>query len=171
MKCLHCTNKATLKFTDKNLCNRCFCNVIEKRVRKYLRLGKYIRKGDKLFIDSDVCKYFIDRIVNFPIELVKSRAKADKIIVPWTLDYECLLFLQGFCDKKFKLDMLKQDKKIVKLFLTIDETSLIGFCKIKKLKYDKIKDSNMKKELDQLAARYPETKYSLGKSVEILKKI
>ncbi len=170
MKCIHCSATAKYKFTDKNLCTRCFCKVIEKRVRKYLRLGRFITKGDKVFVDGDVCKYFIDSIISFPMIKVKDKAKADKIIVPYTLDHKCLLFLQRFSEKNFDLDMWKlSEKKIVKLFMTIDEASLIEFCKIKKIKYEPIKDSKLKKELDKLVAKYPETKYSLGKSIEVLK--
>ena len=29
MKCIHCTAQAEIKFTDKDLCNRCFCKVVE----------------------------------------------------------------------------------------------------------------------------------------------
>jgi len=147
------------------------CKIIEKRIRKYLRLSKVITKGDKIYIDSDVCKYFIDKIISFPIERVKSKNKADKVVVPWTLDHECIMFLDKFGEKNFKLDMLKNKKKIVKLFLTIDEASLIEFCKINKIKYEPMKKSKMKKELDKLVEKYPEMKYSLGKSIGILKKL
>ncbi len=169
MKCIHCSFKAKLKFTDKDLCSRCFCKVVEKRVRKYLRLSKAIKKGDKIYIDSDVCKYFIDSIISFPITIVKTKAKADKVVIPWTLDHECLLFMKKFGDKNYK--KIKTDKKTVKLFITIDEESLIEFCKIKKIKYQPIKESKLKKELDKLVDKYPEMKYSLGKSVDVLKNI
>lgn len=169
MKCIHCSSTAKLKFTDKNLCNRCFCKVIEKRVRKYLRLNKLITKGDKVYIDSDVCKYFIDKIISFPIEIVKDKKKADKVVIPWTLDHEGLSFLGKFFEKEFGME--KENKKYVKLFKTIDEKSLFEFCRIKKIKYKKIKDNELSKELDKLSKKYPELKYSLGKSVEILKNL
>ncbi len=169
MKCIHCSSKAKYKFTDKQLCAKCLCKVIEKRVRKYLRLSKAIKKGDKVYVDSDVCKFFIDSIISFPIVKVKTKEKADKVVVPWTLDHECMLFMDKFGGKNFNIE--KENKKIIKLFITIDEKSLIEFCKIKKIKYKQMKQNKLKKELDKLVVKYPEIKYSLGKSIEILKKI
>tara|TARA_Y100000034_G_scaffold39094_2_gene48182 strand:+ start:22673 stop:23218 length:546 start_codon:yes stop_codon:yes gene_type:complete len=181
MKCHNCSATAKYKFTDKRLCARCFCKVVEKRLRKYLRLSKCITKGDKVYVDSDVCKYFIDKIITFPITKVKVgkkgttikeiTKKVDKMVIPWTLDHECMLFLDKFSGKGFDLKMLESDKKIVKLFLTIDEASLIDFCKINKIKYDKIKNNKVKNKIDKLVEKYPEIKYSLGKSIGVLKNI
>lgn len=192
MKCLHCSNQAKLKFTDKNLCNKCFCKVIEKRVRKYIRLNKLISKDDRLLIVDKVCEYFIDNIIkNLPTkqfridfdedlflilkdgkinDFVKNN-KIDRVIIPWTLDHEAFFFLTKFFEKGFDLDRLKFDKKYIKLFLTVDEKSLIEFCKIKKIRYNRIKDSRLNKELERLVERYPELKYSLGKSIKVLKKL
>lgn len=200
MICIHCSSPATLKFTDKELCDRCFCKVVEKRVRKYVRINKLIAKDDRLLVIGDVCGYFVARIIkDLPVKIVKAKFdgelvevfddeksnksgnnkikgmikknKVDKVIIPWTLDHECLLFMTKLFDKGFGRDKLKQDKKHIKLFLTIDEKSLIEFCRIKKLEYRPIKEHKLRAELDRLSEKYPEVKYSLGKSIEFLNKL
>lgn len=192
MICIHCSQPATLKFTDKELCDRCFCKVIEKRVRKYARINKLIAKGDRLLVVGEVCSYFVARMIkDLPVKIVKAKFdneladmfdekrvngivkknKINKIIIPWTLDHECLLFMTKLFGKGFGANRLKEDKRYIKLFVTIDEKSLTEFCRIKKLEYRPIKEDKLRAELDKLAEKYPEVKYSLGKSVELLKKL
>ena len=86
--------------------------VIEKRIRKELRIKKLIKKNDKLLIiddnsyDSKNLMYLIKNIIgNLPVDIKVKKGKyvpgkkinfKGKVIVPWNLDDEISLFLKYF---------------------------------------------------------------------------
>ena len=45
------------------LCKRCFCGVVEKRIRKYTRLSKAFGKNDNVLITDWLCDFVVKRII------------------------------------------------------------------------------------------------------------
>ncbi|GAF92620.1 unnamed protein product, partial [marine sediment metagenome] len=163
MKCHFCHKKAVIKDIDKFYCKNCFARVIEKRVRKYLRINKVIRKNDKLLVFDNVSLWFLKKIIKDPsikivfkklkpelskvfenkkIKTLAKSKKANKIVLPWTADDEISLFLKAiFSNKKPK--NLGQIQSYVKLFKVITEQELVMFSKIKKLGYKEKKKTDI----------------------------
>src|SRR3989344_4178709 len=115
MKCYKCNCKAIISIPHlKPVCKRCFEGIIERRIRKYIRINKLIKKNDRLIIKDPICLYFIKKIIKSPVKIVKKNGKE---VIPWTLDDECNSFLYNFFKPNFKI---KENNKI-KLLRTVTE--------------------------------------------------
>lgn len=190
MKCHLCKKrKGTVEYIKKYVCSECFSRIIEKRIRKELRVRKLIRKNDKLLVFDGLSLYFLKKILTMPVKTVfkkldvvvdetiftnktleklKSKHKTNKTIVPWTLDNETSYFLESLMENK-KPRYISYVDGFVKLFRTIQEDELIQFAKIKKMGFKLMKANTAKEILDVMDSKYSETKFSLLKSIEEVK--
>jgi len=167
MKCVQCGNGAE----KGDICDRCLCKNIEKRIRKYARLNKVFSRGDKLIVVGDICNYFVKSIIKgMPVEVKKVAKRPVKIASGWklivqdTIDDECCSFLDGLFGKMSK----KCDKNVIKLLCVVTDGEIERFAKTKKLKFKPNKKNELiKKELDKLEEKYRETKYSLVKGCDL----
>jgi hypothetical protein len=148
MKCYLCKRKAQIRQQKgRDICNECFCKLIEKRVRKYSRINKLFKKGDKISIEGDVNKYFIKSMLkDLPIKTVSKKGKGVKNVVEQTMDDETNGFVKSlFLNKKFKKN------KDIKLLRVLTDKEAGIFAKIKKLKFKaNKKDRNVQKFLDKI---------------------
>ena len=156
-ECIKCRRAASVSFRHLGeLCRNCFLDVIEKRVRKGLRLSKAIRKNDKILIidngsvESAVGRHLLKRIIKgLPVRIICKKANLpmpdsvdkksyykiyDKIIIPWSLDDEAEEFLEFLFNKK---KPLKFGRNAVKLLKPVSEDELAMFAKLNQLKYEK----------------------------------
>jgi hypothetical protein len=143
-----------------------FCNRIEKRIRKDIRINKIFTKGDKIYVKDKLSKYLIEKILGtMPKTFVNSPKKANKVIIKYTLDDECNDFLENF--------MFGTKKKIVKgikLLKTITDKDALLFARYNDIDFKvNKKDQKIKEILDELEKSYPQTRFSLLKSIESLK--
>lgn len=164
--------------------NKDFIRIIEKRVRKHARLNKLFRKHDKIFVKGTLNKYLVPKIIkDLPCKIYykKPKTRVNKIVIPWTLDDEINLFLKQFFTGK----KIRQNPKHIKLLKPITDKEAARFAKIKKLKFKPNKTLKFvskaykspiwKKEkaiqhfIDEMEKSYPDTKYKLYKSKELLK--
>ncbi len=192
MNCVKCKNQATVKVQNLDACNECFVKIIEKRVRKELRLNKLIKKNDRIFlIDDDsaefhVSNYLLPRIIkDLPVTITTKKTSfelgkevkeiCDKVIIPWNADKEDEYFLNCVFNNKempylghYKI----KSKTYVKLLRPVLHSEVQTFAKIKKFKYKKQNTrSSISEMIDELETEYPEIKFSLLKSSrEITKK-
>ncbi|MBN2423225.1 hypothetical protein JXB41_08435 [Candidatus Woesearchaeota archaeon] len=193
MKCLKCNKKSCIKISTNYFCKNCFTEVIQKRIRKELRITRVIKKNDKILIiddgsyNSKNSVYLLKgTLKNLPCEISikkshykigkKIKTNANKIIIPWNLDDECEYFLYCFFNNKKPkyLGHYKLDKKLyIKLLLNVTDSESRKFADIKKFKYKKQKKekSLINECLDVLEKEHPETKYSLLRSIEEIKKV
>jgi hypothetical protein len=169
-----------------------FLEIIQKRARKELRIGKLINKNDKILIidngsaESKVSVYLLKAIIkDLPVEITikkldyelgeNVKGEYNKIIIPWNADFEGEYFLKCIFEK-LDMDFLGhfnfKNKTYVKLLLPCLAKEVSIFADIKKYKYEIITNktyiSNM---LDTLESEYPEIKFSLLKSSKEIKKI
>lgn len=170
----------------KDVCNSCFAKIIEKRIRKYIRINKIFKKNDRIFIIDDLSFFLVKNIIkDLPVEIslknmdiedlskkaVKNKLKKDKInkiVIPWTLEDEANIFLNNLFAKKNN----KLNKKYIKLLISITDKEAGLFAKINKIDFKENKKNNdIKNMLDALEQKYPETKFSLLRSIEQMKKI
>lgn len=192
MKCLKCKKPATQQYVDKHLCNSCYTALIEKRVRKHIRLESKIKKNTTILALDEVSKYFLDRIISMPVKIIKRNSssfsvkkmdenlfssskikefikekKINTVVIPWTLDDEAEGFLeQVMISNKSK----KTPDKFLKLFKTISRKDIKQFCKIRKVNFKSQKETQISKLLDTMEKKYPGTKNSVLKSSEQIRK-
>jgi len=143
-----------------------FCKMIEKRVRKDIRINKLFKKNDKIYVKDKLNKMFVDRIIGtLPKTFVNDPKKATKIVIKCTLDDIANDFLE-----KLLFNKKISPKKGVKLLRTITDKEALLFAKYNNIKFTPNKKNNKIKEiLDELENLYPQTRFSLLKSIESIK--
>lgn len=164
-----------------DFCRNCFIKVIERRVRKELRMSEAIKKGDNLLIiDDGTCSaklnvLLIKKSVGDITKITVKKGKFNpdkkisfkgKIIAPWNLDDEILLFMNSFFNNKL-FRYLGDHGNIVKPLISIKQDECETFAKLTGLKY------NMKTKTDDLAGfigkieeKYPGTKFGILKTTK-----
>ena len=170
-KCGKNNSESNLKHFG-SLCRFCFCALIEKRARKYIRISKFFRKNDKLLIVGDLCFYLVQSIIKgLPVKIVKiskiKNIKGYKTVIPWTLDDEVNSFLGSvFSNKKTK------ENDCIKLLKTITDEEAALFARFKNIKFTpNKKNKDIQEMLDRLEERYPGSKFGLLKSSGEIKEI
>jgi tRNA(Ile)-lysidine synthase TilS/MesJ len=192
MKCVKCSGKATIHLDNLNACNGCFQKIVQKRVRKEIRISKLIEKNDKVLIIDDgsaeaklippLLKEILKDLPVF-IDIKKSKyelgteikGKHNKVIIPWNADKEGEYLLNCFFEgkkPKYLSHVILKEKTYSKPFIHVMHKEIIEFCKIRKIKFKESKTCSMASEMiDKLQKEYPEITFSLVRSSEELKKI
>ena len=192
MKCVKCNALATIHVENLYACRGCFQKIIQKRVRKEIRIKDLIEKDDKILVINDgsaegkLASHILKEIINdLPVIITVKRkkytlgeeiiGKYNKVIIPWNADKEGEYLLNCFFEKKkpiYLSHFLKKRKAYVKLFIHVLHSEIIEYCKIKKISFSEIKKESKTTEiLNSLQKEYPEIKFSLVKSAEGLKNI
>ena len=189
MKCVKCSKSGEVKVQNLVACEKCFLKIIEKRVRKEIRLKKLIRKKDRILIINDgtaeffVSEYLLKNIIkDLPVTITISKqdynlgdiitGNYNKIIIPWNADKEDEYFLENiFSNQKSKFagHFIIKEKTYIKLLLPALQAEVEIFVKIKGLKFKTRKKTKISDMLDKLEKEYPEVKFSLLKSSQELK--
>jgi len=170
MNCKNCNKQATAL----DLCETCFTKMIEKRIRKYLRINKFIEKNDKVIAVGNVTYHLLKSIFDklplniTQVEVQPKETKGVKIVIPWTLDHENHYFLQNFIDDKPK-PFLKSN--LIKLLLPITDVEAQLYAKIKKLNYTPMKQDKYTQLFTILEPKYQSVRYAFSTSVSEFKKL
>lgn len=112
LMCKSCTETASIiHFKEMGaLCTSCFCDLIERRVRRELRaLGGIAPKSHVAIIDDNskesfVAEYIIRSIAqDMPLMITTIKPPVDKdafdqIVIPWDADDEAVLGLRNICE-------------------------------------------------------------------------
>ena len=188
MKCYKCSGVGKNESDNKSFCDSCFCEIVEKRVRKEIRINQLYQRNDKiLIIDDDsyksaINKYILKKIIQDPtikfgIKKVRSfnetvdydkEKKYSKIAIPWVLDNEITSYLKSrFEDKKIET---LHSKKTIKPLVAITKEEAKTFANIRKLKYvKKDKKDDAEDMIDRFDKKYPGTKFGILKTIRALK--
>ena len=176
MKCYLCGGKGVVnQQKGRYVCSRCFCSLLEKRIRKHIRLNKLFRKDDRILVLGEVNKFFIESILKkLPVKLFfrkdrKSGKKINKIVVEWTLDDEINEFMKAVLEGK---KIRKKDKRHVKLLKVVTDKEVLLFAKFNKIKFKaNKKDPLVQKFLDEVEEKHPNIKYNLLNNIRELRKL
>jgi len=177
MKCLKCKKKQRIRGFD--FCRNCFIKVIDRRVRKELKISKAIKKGDNLLIiDDGTCsaKLNILLIKKIAGKIAKIKVKKQsfninkkinfkgKIIAPWNLDDEIRLFMKSFLNNK-PFRYLGNYDNIIKPLACLKQDECELFAKLLGLKFrkDKKKD-DLTEFIGKIENKYLGTRFSILKS-------
>ena len=82
MKCKRCKNQAV----HDGSCRRCYLMVLEKRVRKDMRMNKIVSPRMKVRCKDKLSEILLRRIMKSPVSIVKHGA--DLTLEKWTKDDE-----------------------------------------------------------------------------------
>lgn len=191
MKCFKCKRKANLELghIPGMLCNSCFLKLIEKRVRKQIRINKLFSKNDNVLLLNDGTKEFyvtqilLENILKHlslntfflkindrfnlnqkKINAIVKKAKINKVIIPWNLDNEVEQNLEMMFTR------VKHEKSYIKLLRNVSEKEIEAFACIRNLKYKKSKPFNQEinEMLSKLEKDHPDIKFSMRKSFNVL---
>ena len=176
MQCVKCKKEALFQLQEW-YCASCFCLVIEKRVKKYIRTNALFAKNDLLYVAGELGAHVLREVIQgLPVEMfVLEEAEAvkkwsascnAKLILPWTMDKE----LAGFLKDIFHGMIIHEPHaRIIKIFLPITEPELKKYAELKHLPCPEENKGSIIDILNQLEAKYPSSKYSLAKSMETLR--
>lgn len=170
MQCLICNREIPLKLgyasNSYRYCSTCFIHLIERRVRKYVKEHHLLKKNQRVIVADSLSSYFLKNIVHVPLTFVKKKTKkADLLVSLETIDDNVVVFLEAlFSGKKIK----RTDKSTFSFFSAVTDDELELYCKYKHLSFTPRKHP-LKKILENVRQKHPETLHSLAKSVEDLK--
>ncbi|MFH1589120.1 MAG: hypothetical protein ABIB43_00970 [archaeon] len=149
----------TKKIHDKNS----FLKMIEKRVRKDLRINKKIEpKKVELLVngskESLMTKVLLENIFGKHLQITEVKKATNKTLIPTNLDSEIENNLDVYLKNKQPI------KNKLKILDNVLEEEIIIFCKLKNIKIRKIKKENSL--IESIDKKYPGTKFALAKSFE-----
>ncbi len=164
-KCHKCCKSAESKLVDKWYCRKCFCELVEQKIKHNLR--KYnLKKDCRLTVKDKASEYIITKVINLPVRITNK--KGDYEVVPWTMDDENEEFLKKFLEnKKIKT---KEDLKKIKLFCPLSKNDMKTYFSIKKIPYSPEK-TELNDMMDKFESKYAGTKNALLRSNERLNEI
>ncbi len=189
-KCVKCGKPASVVVQNLYACKDCFLKIIEKRVRKEIRVNKLIKKNDKiLIIDNSspeflVGEYLLKKIIKgLPAEISVKKSpytigkefngSFNKIIIPWNADMEDEYFLKSIFENKkaaYIGHFSIRGRLYIKPLINVLSREIIEFCKIKGLKANGLNKKKQKSPvfdmLEDLESEYPEIKFSLLKNIK-----
>jgi len=168
-KCRLCGVTKNFEHLGRDICEKCFVRLIEKRVKK--SLGRIFSKGNKVLVVGDLAEYFLRKSVkNLPLKIVKRKeipsdvSNFDKIVVEETIDDVDAEFLSGFFSKQF---VFKKNKKIIKILKSITDEEAVKFAEIKGVGFEVKKENKAIKEfLKKISKKHPEVRFNLLKNVK-----
>ena len=191
MKCVQCgKRKATVFLAHLNhVCLNCAVHLIEKRIRKYVRMNRLIQRNDIIWTTDALAEKITKGIVqDMPVKWLKRKEKVEnilkmtkkvkecikknriqKIIIPWTADDEAAAFLKRALENSPRKEM---DRRIVPLLVRVTDQEAAILSKYHKAAFSPNKgNEEIKSMLDRMEERYPETKFSLLKSAEKIREL
>jgi hypothetical protein len=195
MKCKRGKEEVWLAHLPGKVCNRCFLDIIDKRVRKNSRINEYFEKDDDIvFLDdgsanSAVSRYFMERFTehrsprirvekveemddiwgtkrNKVIEALLKKYPSSKLVLPVNADNEAELFLGEMAGSGHR----RATPRLIKLIRCLSQREVELFAKLKGFKYPKssLGVSAIRTMLDRLEEKSPDIKFALMKSLEAI---
>jgi hypothetical protein len=170
MTCCQCKLDATisLSYTEREYCNHCFEEYIEKRVRKDIRLNKNIEPLDTVYVLDDgskeayIARHFLQSVFedNLTVETTNDPDRDGKVVVPTNMDRWLSEKLQEFLANEFK------PRSRLILLDNVLEEEIVALCRILGRDAEATEDVNML--IEEMEAKYPDTKFSLHSAFEKL---
>ncbi len=125
MTCHKCKNKEQY---HGDFCKPCFCELLERRIKKYLRQQEAIKKDDILVVDNDLVVYVLEHILTMPVKIVRDATQEGKKVLAWSMDHELEWFLESLLEKGC---VPESHQEGIKLFVTISKKELASYAAAK----------------------------------------
>jgi len=181
--CKRCDKKAELEF-----CKPCYLKVIEKRIRKYLRVN-FKMTQDQTWLSFDRATTYMIKKIQPRIDLV-TMPKSRFNIMHWSLsilkNQQVLSYIKANKINKVLLPLTKDSiiedyiinlykgnkhqkysfKKFIPLFLAIDDKEFKWYLNERKIKF-RLPNSRIREDIDTIENKYFGTKSSILSSITI----
>ncbi|RLE38900.1 hypothetical protein DRJ17_02605 [Candidatus Woesearchaeota archaeon] len=180
MICRKCgKRKATVNISSNPYCQGCFLKVVDKRIRKTLRVDYNVKIRNTIMLLDDnsagaiVLKNVLDNALrNYNFKVLKRINKSyNKIVIPATLED----YVSDYLGAVFRGKGWKKNKKEIFPLRNVLDAEAEKYCMIKKLKFSKKeRDKYMLdiiKMLDNIEKSYPGVKFSMMKSIMVMEKL
>ncbi len=158
-----------------SFCEKCFADVIDKRIRKVSRENSYFSKGDAILVYDKLSEYFLNSIAqDLPIKVIfcssdKKPESADKMAVKYTMDDEANEFLNEFLSSKVNF---ANKAKFIRLLGCISDKEALAFAKLKNIEFKPNNKGNIGSEfLNKISQNHDDAIYGLSKCIKELKSI
>jgi len=158
MKCAKCEHDASVAYQNGDLCKDCFIDMLVKRIKKELSTEIPFVKDEKVFVDSDLAKVFLEKANSIPIELIDSEKEAEKIVISWSADDEASAFYEELISSQPDYSKIGQGPKIVKLFKTIIKKELKQAAEIVNIEFEVSETNEM---VNTIQKKYPSSTFGL----------
>lgn len=180
MKCARCTKEIEKNMPQDGVCQNCFLELIEHRAKKALS-KQNLKKGDKILIIDDGSKEFyaadflfrklmdkvpltIDTKKKETVDVEKAQKEYTAIIVPQDMDDAAETLIIAMINNK----QLKKDKTI-NVLENIYDREVKLFADIKKFKYTEQEQSDIKKALNKIETKHPNSEFAMLQSLKAMK--
>ena len=192
MKCTKCSALAVINLRYlEPLCNKCFCRLIERRIRKYARVNGLFKKNDVILAVDYLSRFLVKRVImNLPViilfrefairdvidnhkvirEFVEEN-KVNKIAVSWTMDNEVSMFLDNVFNNR-TINKEDEIQSIVKILLHVTNQEAVLYARIMGIEFTpEILFPEPYDFIKSLEKYHPDTKFGLLKSRELIGKL
>lgn len=175
MKCHNCKKQGTIfQHTNRYLCNSCFSNLFEKRIRKFTRINSIFKPKDKVLVHDDVSHFILKSISkNIPLTLFAKKPKNKSIgkeIIQWTADDESANFLSAVFNNKKPRNYFSKNKVSVLLPVTDHEAQI--FAKLHSLRFTpNKKDKSSLLFIQEIEKNSPGIKHTLANNLQLLNRL
>ena len=185
MRCAHCKREAECKLEHmKPYCRHCFCELIEKRVRKELRTAGNLKANETIMLIDDGSKesavgsyllHNISKSIPLTIKSVSSIEEAEaqgseeqRIAVCQS----ATMIAEDFLGELFyNTQDKKEEKKYLEVLSCVSEEEIITFANFRNLKYQSGESHHpMKEVLEKIESQYSGSTFGITKAKKILKK-
>lgn len=183
LKCSKCKKTAEVNLNHMPpLCKKHFLEVIEKRVRKDIRINKVFAKNDIIICSGEISFFLLKSILNkIPVNIIlKNKTKLEnpekkpkskslvknKIIVEKTADDYCCDFFEHIINKN------KINKKEISIIRTLLDKEVEIFAKFNNLKFKPNKKNNeILKIIEEFDKLNPNARFAVFKDWLVLEKL
>lgn len=176
--CVKCKQAASFRLQEW-YCARCFCDVIERRIKKSIRAVSPFVRGETLLVVGEVTQHCVQLVVQgLPVTMIQITSEEiqnaiaahpqARLVLPSTMEHDIGLFLGDFFQGKV---CLEDDHRVVKLFHALTLPELRKYADLKGLPIPVICNNPVQDLLDSLEEKYPSSKFSLQKSVIALHEV
>ena len=113
------------------LCSFCFVSQFEKRVKRALR-QRELKKGERVLVVGELAAHLFKKFVHVPLDVTFSsviKDGFDAVVTEWTLDDECVAFLEAFAAGRFEA------QKHILMFQFVTDEDVMLYAKMNNLHF------------------------------------
>lgn len=166
MECCRCGKGAEISTRAGGFCKGCFRRRIEKRVRAHIRKGRLFRVSDRVYCEDSVTRTLIERIFKgAPLKIADS-ARDALVLSQRTMDDENALAMKAIFDG----ERIPASSRSVLSCLTDEEVE--RYAELVGVEFTPSeRDAAVEQFLATMRERYPDTPYSLKRSIDTYRQI
>ena len=166
MECVKCRKTAEIELAHLPgpVCEQCFVELLEKRVRKHIRKNNFFQRNDKIYVKKDESYNFSvtlwlrkSILKHMPKEFTGEKVSRCKVVVPWNMDLELQLILGDLFGPRYHVE------QGIRLLSIVSQEEVALFAEINKLQGkepDPI-NNDIAAMLTNIEGKHPDIKFAM----------